>query len=144
MESDFTSLYASLGIDPDCDVDTLKGLFRRRIAELHPDRGASLSEEQLMLLYLAALRFHRRHGRFPGARIRGNTMRQRSIGAQMARQELIAVPVQPDDGASRKQVMTVTLLTLLGLVLLGIGIWAIDDRDPVTADAGPGYAVPAG
>ena len=32
MESDFTSLYASLGIDPDCDVDTLKGLFRRRIA----------------------------------------------------------------------------------------------------------------
>lgn len=139
MASDFTSLYASLGVDPDCDVETLKRLFRRRIAELHPDRGATLSEEELMLLYLEALRFHRRHGRFPGTRIRSgnNTIRLAAIEPRPPRQELVAMPAIPGgDGASRQQVMTVTLLTLLGLVLLGFGIWAIDDDDPVSAGAG--------
>lgn len=145
MASDFTSLYASLGVDPDCDVETLKRLFRRRIAELHPDRGAILSEEELMLLYLEALRFHRRHGRFPGTRIRsGHTIRSATIEPP-PRQELAAMPVLPDgDGASRQQVMTVTLLTLLGLVLLGFGIWAIDGDDPVSAGAGPEHFAPAG
>ncbi|MBW8823327.1 MAG: J domain-containing protein [Xanthomonadales bacterium] len=126
MTSDFTSLYASLGVDPDCDVETLKRLFRRRIAELHPDRGASLSEEELMLLYLEALRFHRRHGRFPGTRARGgNTIRLAAVEARMPRQELVAVPIPGGDGASRQQVVAVTLLTLLGLLLLGFGIWAV-------------------
>ena len=146
MTSDFTSLYASLGVDPDCDVETLKRLFRRRIAELHPDRGATLSEEELMLLYLEALRFHRRHGRFPGARIRsGNTIRLAAVEPRPPRQELVAMPVIPGgDGASRQQVMTVTLLTLLGLVLLGFGIWAIDGDDPVSAGAEPQHLAPAG
>ena len=145
MTSDFTSLYASLGVDPDCDVETLKRLFRRRIAELHPDRGASLSEEELMLLYLEALRFHRRHGRFPGARARGgNTIRLAAIETRMPRQELIAMPAPRGDGASRQQVMAVTLLTLLGLLLLGVGIWAIDDDDPVSASTGPPHVTPAG
>lgn len=145
MTSDFTSLYASLGVDPDCDVETLKRLFRRRIAELHPDRGASMSEEELMLLYLEALRFHRRHGRFPGARARsGNTIRLAAIEARMPRHELVAVAPPAGDGASRQQVMTVTLLTLLGLLLLGFGIWAIDGDDPITDGTGPPYATPAG
>ncbi|MBS0215736.1 MAG: J domain-containing protein [Proteobacteria bacterium] len=148
MASDFTSLYASLGVDPDCDVETLKRLFRRRIAELHPDRGATLSEEELMLLYLEALRFHRRHGRFPGTRIRngnGNTIRLAAMEPRSPRQELVAMPAIPGgDGTSRQQVMTVTLLTLLGLVLLGFGIWAIDDDDPVSAGAGPQHIAPAG
>ncbi|MGG6462861.1 hypothetical protein [Solilutibacter silvestris] len=146
MTSDFTSLYASLGVDPDCDVETLKRLFRRRIAELHPDRGATLSEEELMLLYLEALRFHRRHGRFPGARVRGgNTIRLAAIEPRPLRHELVAVPTLADgDGASRQQVMTVTLLTLLGLLLLGFGIWAIDGDDPVSAGTGPPRAASAG
>ncbi len=147
MRSDFTSLYASLGVDPDCDVETLKRLFRRRIAELHPDRGATLSEEELMLLYLEALRFHRRHGRFPGARVRGsgNTIRLAAIEPRLPRHALVAVPTLADgDGASRQQVMTVTLLTLLGLLLLGFGIWAIDGDDPVSAGTGPPHAASAG
>ena len=101
MASDFTSLYASLGVDPDCDVETLKRLFRRRIAELHPDRGATLSEEELMLLYLEALRFHRRHGRFPGTRIRngngsGNTIRLAAVEPRSPRQELVTISSIPD------------------------------------------------
>lgn len=146
MASDFTSLYASLGVDPDCDVETLKRLFRRRIAELHPDRGAELSEEKLMLLYLEALRFHRRHGRFPGARMHGggNTIRLAAIDGRMPRYEMVAIPAMDGDGASRRQVMTVTLLTLLGLVLLGFGIWAIDSDDPVSAGTGPPHVASAG
>ena len=146
MASDFTSLYASLGVDPDCDVETLKHLFRRRIAELHPDRGATLSEEELMLLYLEALRFHRRHGRFPGARVRGsNTIRLAAIEPRPSQQVLATALVTapsmgPGGDASRQQVMTVTLLTLLGLLLLGLGIWAIDGDPPAAAGTGPPHA----
>lgn len=137
MTSDFNALYASLGVDPDCDVDTLKRLFRRRIAELHPDRGATLSEEELMQLYLEALRFHRRHGRFPGSRVRVVPLAQRAIEARLPRFDLVAPAPAPRAGPPR-HVRTVTLLALLGLVLLGI--WAIDDGEPVTA----GTAAPRG
>ncbi|PNS08139.1 J domain-containing protein [Solilutibacter silvestris] len=146
MTSDFTALYASLDVDPDCDVDTLKHLFRRRIAELHPDRGAALSEEDLMMLYLEALRFHRRHGRFPGARVRGAAIQPRAVEEQLPRHEVVAA-VHPDesgDDATRKQVMAVTLLTLLGLALLGLGIWAVDGADPLTAATGPPWGTSAG
>ena len=135
MASDFNALYASLGVDPDCDVDTLKQLFRRRIAELHPDRGA-MSEEELMQLYLEALRFHRRHGRFPGARARAAPP-SRLPGNLVARQELVALPPVATTGGSARHVRAVTLLALLGLVLLGLGIWAIDDGKPVTARTSP-------
>ena len=135
MASDFNALYASLDVDPDCEVDTLKRLFRRRIAELHPDRGA-MSEEELMQLYLEALRFHRRHGRFPGARARAAPPTQRLPPNLLARQELVALPPATTAGSSR-HVRGVTLLALLGLVLLGLAIWAIDDGKPVTARAAP-------
>ena len=139
MASDFTELYSSLGVDPDCEVETLKRLFRRRIAELHPDRGSQLSEEDLMMLYLEALRFHRRHGRFPGARTPATSIQPGMIDrlrlVHMRGSGVAAMTVEDD--ASRRQVLVVTLLTLLGLALLGLGIWAIDGGDPVTAATGP-------
>lgn len=137
MASDFTALYSSLGVDPDCEVETLKRLFRRRIAELHPDRGARLSEEELMMLYLEALRFHRRHGRFPGARA-SSSIRLRGTDRLARHRDAVAVVMTPrEEDASKRQAMTITLLTLLGLALLGLGVWAIDDADPATAGTGP-------
>lgn len=144
MTSDFNALYSSLGVDPDCEVDTLKRLFRRRIAELHPDRGA-MSEEELMQLYLEALRFHRRHGRFPGARARTASLSQGLPGSRVPRQALVAVPpLATAAGESARHVRTVTLLALLGLILLGLGIWAIDDGKPATARASPLSGATAG
>ena len=128
MSNDFTALYSSLGVDPDCEVEMLKRLFRRRIAELHPDRGARLSEEELMMLYLEALRFHRRHGRFPGARTSGEPVRLRVAGHAPHRGDTVSrnmvVNAATADDASQRQVLTTTLLTLLGLALLGLAIWA--------------------
>ncbi len=69
-QTDFTSLYRELGIDPDCSVDDFRLAYRRRVAELHPDRGIASGEDDLKdlnLRYAAALEFHRHYGRLPGA-----------------------------------------------------------------------------
>lgn len=76
MESDFTQLYAWLGLRPDCTLDEFKHAYRKRVAELHPDRQspdakhrphAVLPLSELTSLYATATRFHRQHGRLPGA-----------------------------------------------------------------------------
>jgi hypothetical protein len=72
MDSDFSHLYAQLGLRPGCSLAQLKQAYRRRVAGLHPDRrraGASADGTelpQLITLYKQALRFHARHGRLPG------------------------------------------------------------------------------
>jgi hypothetical protein len=74
--TDFVSFYQQLGLGPDCSLAQLKNAYRRRVAELHPDRnphrrgdpaGAAQLQE-LTAAYHAALGFERRHGRLPGSR----------------------------------------------------------------------------
>ncbi len=76
MKPDFSQLYAQLDLTPDCSLDQLKQAYRRRISESHPDRastesvnGTFLPLSELNWIYNTALRFHRQHGRLPGARI---------------------------------------------------------------------------
>lgn len=69
---DFLALYRELGIDPTCSPEAFKHAYRRRVSELHPDRGSEghAGEEALKVLnlgYAAALEFFQAHGRFPGA-----------------------------------------------------------------------------
>lgn len=69
-QTDFMGLYQDLGIGADCTLDALRLAYRRRVAELHPDRAGTGQEEALKTLnlrYDAALDFHRLHGRLPGA-----------------------------------------------------------------------------
>lgn len=74
VQTNFTQLYSQLDLSPDCSPEDLKRAYRRRIAELHPDRrdGDGRSPEtagelrELISQYVAATRFHRRHGRLPG------------------------------------------------------------------------------
>ena len=77
MKGDFTQLYSRLGLHQDCTLAEFKRAYRLRIGSLHPDKGHrrngivgndELSE--LLHLYTTAARFHRRHGRLPGARAR--------------------------------------------------------------------------
>jgi len=76
-ETDFLDLYRRLGLNPGCDLEALKQAYRRHVAALHPDRRQGLpadgrAEARLQLLtsqYGAAMEFHRRHGRLPGARV---------------------------------------------------------------------------
>lgn len=69
-QPDFIALYRELGIDPGCSVDELRLAYRRRVADLHPDRIGASGEDDLKSLnlrYAAALEFHRHYGRLPGA-----------------------------------------------------------------------------
>lgn len=74
MKPDFSDLYFQLGLRPDCGLEELKRAYHRRVARLHPDRpdaqsttATELPLADLMALYGAATRFHRRYGRLPGA-----------------------------------------------------------------------------
>jgi hypothetical protein len=82
--TDFLLLYQQLGLRPDSSIEELKLAYRRRVADLHPDRprnakgaNAEVAGErlrQLTALYGSATAFHRRHGRLPGAGIAARPM----------------------------------------------------------------------
>ena len=74
---DFLRLYQEFGLGPDADFEQLRLAYRRRVSVLHPDRLdatdaisqdlANQHLQRLTTLYEAAARFHRQHGRLPGA-----------------------------------------------------------------------------
>jgi hypothetical protein len=74
-ETDFLDLYARLRLEPGCTLADFKQAYRRHVAQWHPDRRAggradALAAARLQRLtkqYGAAMEFHRRHGRLPGA-----------------------------------------------------------------------------
>ncbi len=73
----FLKLYSQLDLQPECSLDDFKYAYRRRIAELHPDRSEAMQGKEvdegtlsdLNLTYAAAIRFHKQHGRFPGSKL---------------------------------------------------------------------------
>ena len=74
ITTDFLLLYNELKVNPDCSLDHFKRAYRRRVAELHPDRAqgkaspaAMVRLQALTRLHDEAMRFHDRHGRLPGA-----------------------------------------------------------------------------
>jgi len=71
---DYSNYYATLGVTPDTDWETLRARYRRLIAQWHPDRfsaGAGtekIAEERakrITLAYQALERYHRDHGVLP-------------------------------------------------------------------------------
>lgn len=72
MKPDLDSIYVELDLRPGCSLEEFKHAYRRRVAELHPDRpGARSAQDQAVLrdlirVYTAVTRFHRRYGRMPG------------------------------------------------------------------------------
>lgn len=75
MGLDFSQLYSLLDLEPGCSLEELKHAYRKRVAELHPDRHAPKSRDdersvqlaRLIPLYKDAIHFHELHGRLPGS-----------------------------------------------------------------------------
>ena len=73
-DTDFLVLYEELGLAPGVsDLDAFKQAYRRRVAQLHPDRQAARDGgdpdrlQRLNRLYGAAMAFEQRYGRLPAA-----------------------------------------------------------------------------
>jgi hypothetical protein len=74
-ETDFLDLYSKLRLEPNCTLADFKQAYRRHVAAWHPDRRrgsradalAAARLQRLTAQYSAAMEFHRRHGRLPGA-----------------------------------------------------------------------------
>ncbi len=70
-DQDFMHIYLQLGVSADCSLADFKAAYRRRVAQLHPDRSDLQTDaEELQRLnvgYDAVLAFQRRYQRLPGA-----------------------------------------------------------------------------
>lgn len=127
MAHDFVKLYAELGLQPDCSLDELKLAYRRRVAELHPDRlgpdAISVDSHQrlsnLIASYRASLRFHRQYGRLPGC----NHSRVPYAGTRRKRLAQTASMPSPalasdDPGLPLARAVVIAIVLIAGLLLL--------------------------
>lgn len=123
--TDFLALYQQLGLAPNCSADELKNAYRRRVAELHPDRhgdnpAAAARLQELTAAYNAAMRFSRRYDRLPGAQPR----RARAAGERPASRDRYTAASGPRGG------LRLTVVGLVVLAVLGGFLWnALQDAD---------------
>jgi hypothetical protein len=135
--TDFLMLYKELRLRPGCALDEFRVAYRRRVAELHPDRvqhqlyeDAAARLSNLNAMYAAAMEFHKQHGRLPGevASYRPELMPQRP--APRARTAPPDAPA-PATHARRRNSWFVTVLLILAALIVGwlLGAGDHDDGD---------------
>ncbi|WP_344759455.1 hypothetical protein [Luteimonas lutimaris] len=150
MNDDFSRLYAHLGLREDCSLDEFKQACRRRIQDQHPDRlhartghrrpagEPQIPLVELLPLYAKALRFHRRHGRLPGAPLHGATSLHAQDFPPAAQEAAMSVRRRPSRAReTRPGSLRGPLLASLGVVatLALIGGWSDrQDAPPRTPD----------
>lgn len=166
-ETDFLDLYRRLGLNPGCGLDELKQAYRRHVAAMHPDRQAGRPADahmasrlqRLNAQYGAAMDFHRRYGRLPGApqsSSSGPTSGARDLSSDVrempdpftARRTAPAADAQlhvnPGAGGRRSHARLAVLLVIAAVGTLG---WAMheaslsssdSDDDNTTGQAGAG------
>lgn len=126
VETYFLALYRQLGLSPGCKLADFKQAYRRHVSILHPDRNDTASPEdherfgRLVTQYNAAMDFHRRHGRLPGA----------AVGARSAATDApSAQPVSPSPLPPRRERVTHTprpmLLVIVALVVIALIAWGV-------------------
>ena len=121
-KTDFFQFYQQLGLNPDCSLEELKNAYRRRVAELHPDRqpaghhdpASAASLQELTAAYNAATGFRRRYGRLPGA----HHLRAAAATPRPGRREY------PPELGSRSTGLRWVVLGLLLLAMLAWLLWS--------------------
>ncbi|WP_300617516.1 J domain-containing protein [Dokdonella sp.] len=114
-DTDFIALYQQLGCAPGDGVDAFRRAWRRRVAQLHPDRGGrddTLELQQLNAAYAAAMHFHARYGRLPG---------ETASGAMPAAGSRRAPPSGPEPSQRPHRMLWLLALPLLVLAAVWIG-----------------------
>lgn len=155
---DFAAMYRELGLDATCSLAELRLARRRRVARLHPDLGGSAEDtgrlQRLNRAYTAAVAFHARFGRLPGAPPPG--MRAAPVTADITSEAAGVAPrATPEAPAwrradvdaaspptagfgrmSRYALATVAVMAVVLVVALvaAVGMGAMRD---VTGEAGP-------
>ena len=141
MKPDFSLLYSELELPPDCSLEQFQSAYRRRIAELHPDKAGHDTRTQeaqdalpaLISTYVEVNRFYRRYGRMPGASPRhaasnGPSSRQSTIPMAPRSTPSISTsastPVPPaSDESEQSGRPTVKLVILFLALLLLLASW---------------------
>lgn len=131
MTTDFAQLYLLLGIRNDCTLEEFKQACRRRIRQQHPDRLAGTDSPdatqaalpELLALYAKALRFHRRHGRLPGALAPSTVASTTGVGLRpiISQPPLISRPSasSPVTPAAPRQMSWRTPILILAATVVG-------------------------
>ena len=146
-DTDFAALYRELGVDATCSLADLRGAWRRRVAKLHPDQGGDAEDtgrlQALNRRFDAAVDFHARFGRLPGAPPPG------LLAVQAASHADASAAVEDAAGFARISRWFV-VAGLLGICVLGWRILQTDHGDGIArevpaADAhgGSGAEAPA-
>lgn len=156
-ETDFLDLYMRLRLEPGCSVDEFKQAYRRHVAQWHPDRRSgghadALAARRLQRLtkqYGAAMEFHRRHGRLPGA------PRSQRVMATVEPHESVedgapSVTVTVEAETPPGRVLGAPWWLAIGAIGVAVLVWSLmpaavdpDSDDMADAPAVHGHAMPA-
>lgn len=147
MTADFARLYDQLGIHADCSLEEFKQACRRRIRAQHPDLAredaapdaSQIPLVELLPLYVSALRFHRRHGRLPGAAPAPAALQARAAGGMAAGASIASAPrmaaarlaAQPQatDAPRPRRSLRGPLLALLAVAIILAAIGGTSQHD---------------
>ena len=133
---DFSRLYAELNLRPDCSLEEFKRAYRRRVAELHPDRrGAGapaigddeFSLSELTSLYGLAMQFLKQHGRLPGGPVLHAARARATIGYPGSHS--LRAPPSSGDGFANVSRRSWFVL----LVLMAIAAYLVFSAPPASA-----------
>ncbi len=149
-DTDFAALYRELGIDATCSLTELRGAWRRRVAKLHPDQGGSAEDtgrlQQLNRLYDAALDFHGRYQRMPGATTSGHLSPDRyAYAPQQASFEIDTQPCALAASGFSRISRYFIAVSLIAIAVLGWRVIQHDQQDGsfTGTDADPGRTAQA-
>lgn len=151
-QTDFIDLYRKLRLEADCTLAEFKQAYRRHVAQWHPDRRpgtradalAAARLQRLTAQYGAAMDFHKRHGRLPGA-----PGAPRVHAAPVSHTESATDATQPSAATNARQAPRARALpsrwvVVGGTVCLAILVWSLIpvEASPPSDDAGGTVSVP--
>ena len=132
MKPDLDSIYSELDLQPNCSLEDFQRAYRRRIADLHPDRPGGEPESRenqavlrnLIWTYAMVTRFHRRYGRMPGGG-RPSYLRSGEFRVFSGNDQSDSAPVEYShgDGNPRSRA-TLTLVALFIALLVLLASWS--------------------